>query len=425
MKLPLHKSKLSLLLLLISLLLLIYVLYRNFIYYPESTIQHYAEYYFLIFFLILFSLISFLLSKELKLNLLLVVFSVLITSYLFEFYLNYFDQTWKKMYSNEGETKYEIMLKENISKNKIFTPLNPMVIKINNNKILTMSGIPNVNNIHCNEIGYFSRYKSDKFGFNNPNNQIWENKEIEYLVVGDSYAHGNCVNEEDTIAGQLKKISNKSLINIGYGGSGPLLEYARLREYFPDSKVKNILWFFCGANDLMDLKIELSQKILRKYLENEEFSQNLKRERKSIDNELRIFHDKFFNRYKKENLVINFLKLQRLRWYILYYLPKNYDYDEFEEIMKQVKHFTEINNSKLHFVFIPSDTIIHTKTMFKKERNKVIKIINDLNIPIIDIYDIVFKNLDDPLPFLPPNKKGHFNPRGNLEVAKAIFENLN
>ena len=63
--------------------------------------------------------------------------------------------------------------------------------------------------------------------------------------------------------------------------------------------------------------------------------------------------------------------------------------------------------------------------MFKKERNKVIKIINDLNIPIIDIYDIVFKDLDDPLPFLPPNKKGHFNPRGNLEVAKAIFENLN
>lgn len=47
--------------------------------------------------------------------------------------------------------------------------------------------------------------------------------EVEYLLVGDSFAHGNCVNENDTIARNIKKLSKKVLINIGYAGSGPLL----------------------------------------------------------------------------------------------------------------------------------------------------------------------------------------------------------
>lgn len=425
MKLIFHKSKFSLLMLLISFSLLIYTLYRNFIYYSETSIQNYIGYYLLIFFLFIFSLVSFFLNKEFKINSLLIIFSILFTSYLFESYLNFFDQTWKNMYSNEGETKYQIMMKENSLENKLFTPVSPMIIKNQDDKIFTMSGIADVYNIHCNENGYFSRYKSDKYGFNNPNNQIWETDIIEYLIVGDSFAHGNCVNEKDTIAGWLKNISNKGLINLGYGGSGPLIEYARLKEYFPDSNVKNILWFFCGANDLMDLKIELSQKILKEYLIDNKFTQNLRNNQDFINKELKIFHEKILSRYKKENIFINFLKLQRLRWYISYYLPKNYNYEEFKKIMQQAKNFSELKKAKLHFVFIPSDTIIHTKTFFRKEREEVIKIINELNIPIIDIYDLVFKNIENPSELFPPNKKGHYNPVGNLEVAKAIFNKLN
>jgi lysophospholipase L1-like esterase len=276
-------------------------------------------------------------------------------------------------------------------------------------------------------MGYFSRYKSDKYGFNNPNNSVWDKSgSIEYMIIGDSFAHGNCVNEKDTIAGNLRAFSNKNIINIGYGGSGPLIEYARLKEYFPKEKrVKKILWLFCGENDLMDLKIEIKQEILKNYLFDKNFNQNLITKTNIIDKELKIFHSKILNRWKEESKLINFLKLQRLRWYILYYLPKNYDYETFKKIMMNANEFAKEQNSELFFVYIASDSFVNTKTMFRTEREKVTKIINELNIPIIDIYDELFTNEMNVEKFFPPNKKGHYNPLGNQEVAKIIYKKTN
>ena len=45
--------------------------------------------------------------------------------------------------------------------------------------------------IHCNENGYYSTYESDRYGFNNPDEE-WESSEIEYLLVGRFFTHGVC-----------------------------------------------------------------------------------------------------------------------------------------------------------------------------------------------------------------------------------------
>ena len=97
---------------------------------------------------------------------------------------------------------------------------------------------------------------------------------IEYLLIGDSYAHGACVNEPNDIASVLRTLSNKSVLNLGQGGSGPLLEYAILKEYYPKN-VNNILWLYF-ENDMKNLKKELSDKKLTNYLNNKNYSQNLK-----------------------------------------------------------------------------------------------------------------------------------------------------
>ena len=64
---------------------------------------------------------------------------------------------------------------------------------------------------------------------------------IEYLLVGDSFVHGNCVNRPNDISSVLRKLSNKPVLNLGYEHHrGPLIEYASLREYL-SPKVKKVI----------------------------------------------------------------------------------------------------------------------------------------------------------------------------------------
>ena len=79
-----------------------------------------------------------------------------------------------------------------------------------------LSGLSNRKTIHCNENGYYSIYQSDRYGFNNPDKE-WDKDKIEFLLVGDSFTYGQCVNVQDTISGNLRKLSNnkKGILNLG------------------------------------------------------------------------------------------------------------------------------------------------------------------------------------------------------------------
>ena len=90
-------------------------------------------------------------------------------------------------------------------------------------------------------MGYYSFYKSDRFGFNNPDYE-WDKKSLKYILIGDSFTHGACVNRPNDIASVLRNLSGESVLNLGYSGNGPLLEFATLREYLKPN-IENIIWF--------------------------------------------------------------------------------------------------------------------------------------------------------------------------------------
>ena len=46
--------------------------------------------------------------------------------------------------------------------------------------IFPLSGLSNVETILCNESGYFALYESDRYGFNNPDEE-WDKKITNYL----------------------------------------------------------------------------------------------------------------------------------------------------------------------------------------------------------------------------------------------------
>ena len=93
---------------------------------------------------------------------------------------------------------------------------------------------------------------------------------------------GECVNRPNDIASILRKLSNKAVINLGYGSNGPIIEYAALREYYPKN-TKKILWLYSEINDLFDINEELKNKVLKNYFDNEKFTQNLKTKQDLID----------------------------------------------------------------------------------------------------------------------------------------------
>ena len=202
-------------------------------------------------------------------------------------------------------------------------------------KIIPLSGIPNTRTINCNELGIFSEYKSDRYGFNNPD-QSWEifsdEKNLDFIILGDSYALGSCVPQEYTIAGQIRNFGYSAL-SFGCGGNGPLSNLAALREYGKLGSTKNIVYIFTAGNEILDLRAE-EKTILNKYFEDKSFVQNLSSNNTILQviSDLKEFHNERFDKHWRDNsmnLVKRFItqsknqfsahrifKLTHLRWKI-------------------------------------------------------------------------------------------------------------
>ncbi|TLG77592.1 SGNH/GDSL hydrolase family protein [Methylocystis sp. B8] len=99
----------------------------------------------------------------------------------------------------------------------------------------------------CNE-GYGQvRYKSDRFGFRN-DDSLWDAKNIDIALVGDSFVHGACVDEDKTIGGRLTSLGFK-VLNLGTGGNSPI-HYAAITKIFA-AKIKPsyiIVVFYANDN---------------------------------------------------------------------------------------------------------------------------------------------------------------------------------
>ena len=310
---------------------------------------------------------------------------------------------------------------------------------------LPLSGISNQITIYCNELGFFSEYKSDRYGLNNPD-KVWDNNPS-VIVLGDSYAHGACLNEPNTIVGNMRK-NNRTIGNISYGGNGPLLELASLIEILNVSNPKMVIWFFAEANDLSQLEFTKKDQILKEYLRSDNFNQKLFLNQNKTDKFLYsilkdqiTFEEKQKNQYKekikkRENLkkknFKNFLNLTRTRGLLIKIIWKprskymRYDLELFTNISKKIKAITDKNNIDLVFVYLPQFARYsykqNNKETFKNYRD-VIRIIENLDIKIVDI-KALFDKHDDPKNFFPLNIGGHYNRKGSNIVANEVLKSI-
>jgi len=307
-------------------------------------------------------------------------------------------------------------------------------LKVGESMLLPLSGVANATIIGCNESGYYSTYETDKYGFRNPPGSWPESTPIDLAFVGDSYTVGDCVNEGDYFADILRG-SYEHVVNLAYGGNGPLLELAAIREYLADREVRNVFWVYFERNDLSDLDGVKNTDVLLEYLK-PGFTQELASRYREIDAATRGYLNGRINEKVNGRAVI-FPNLRLLLWRIrhtqtgpLQHVDRSmhYDLSLFRKILATAKQVVEKNGGRLVFVYLPE------YERFNREvpsapwsgagmKTEVLAMVSSLGIDLIDI-EPAFLAVKDPVDLFPFRMQGHYNKQGYSIVADEIYRYL-
>lgn len=439
----LNVNKIIVLLFFVFLCLSVFFLIKDFN--TDESLKGYYKIY-LYFFLILslLFLIAIILNKKFKIYVLVIFCSLVSSLYLFEFYIfKKGDIKFLKRDLDNWENKFYYLQKE-IKKQDAYT-----AFSYEDDKIFSLSGLQNSKILMCNESGYWAKYYSDRYGFNNPDN-VWEKKNIDIVFIGDSFTKGECVNQGSEITSQLRELQNFNIINLGWQGTGPLRQFATYREFIKDKQTKYIFWVYFEENDLDDLLQERNNKILMEYFNNSSFNQNLM----SVDIKRKVFnlilnkHDEFMKKefeindnIKRYTNLINYIKLYKTRQIILanFYkkffenkdnlLIENYEDENLDFYFKLLDKLSDetSKNTKIVLVYLPKEKYGFTSGFNKSSKIKktIFSELEKRNIDIIDIDTKIKDNFFNPGDLYPKQHVGmHFNEKGYKFIAIKINEYL-
>jgi hypothetical protein len=378
------------------------------------------------------------LKDDLKVNLSILIFVLASLTFLTEFLLailainevftpktNAVARTTTKRPSNDHGTKLEFI--EGLRSDGVDAVPNVAPYVHLNSKagvIFPLGGISNKTTVSCTtrKDGSWQTWKSDEHGFNNPIG-LYKKKNVEIVLIGDSYTEGLCVEQEENIGAVLRK-SGLNTISLGKLGDGPLLEYATLMEYAKPLRPKLIFWIYFEGNDMEDLQSELHSTILKRYFDDEDFTQSLNTKQNEIDSYLEKFvkQNKQAIKFYKPSLSIfnykgvtlrNVVTLSKLRQR-LKLNPLYFNLRKFKPILEKAKRVVSEWDGRLYFVYLPASW------NYSFTHDDIKDIVNELDIPFIDIYK------DTILPH--PNHRivfgGHYGAEGYGLVAETIISRL-
>ena len=417
--------------------LLIYTFYRAEIVHNSQQIDYYLKYYIIFSSSFLFWLVVLRLKIEIKIFFVILGISILFSLYAFEL-IRFYNISIKNIFLEKNielplKSEKLILIEKLIKKDKnTFPSITPSVfLDKDQMELFPLSGVSNATTVFCKEGPEFSIYKSDRYGFNNPDDN-WDNK-VDYLFIGDSFAQGACVDEGKDIASQLRLLTGKKTLTLGMAGNGPLTELASLKEYVSDIKVKNIFWVYFERNDLDDLKKEKKNKVLIKYL-NDNFSQQLKNKQIKIDSLIKkiildekkkLASNNLKGEYlKNENVFQSIIRLKIVRDKLALDRGLNFEIDPlFEKIIVHAKNFAELNKSNFYFIYLPDKESYKAHNLEKKnlyKKDEILNILKKNSINIIDIQSLLFAKEKDPISLFAERIYGHYSADTYSKIAKII-----
>ena len=301
-------------------------------------------------------------------------------------------------------------------------------------KLLPLGGISNVTTVACNETGRYLIHDSDRYGFRN-DDTAYANRDHRVLLIGDSFAYGECVQPGEDVAGRLRE-RGYNVITIGMGGSGPLLELAALEEYGRQLKPEIVLWMYVEGNDLHDLRYEYTVPILRQYLE-QDFSQGLVHRQVEIDE----FWKKTVQQREKERekqeqsreylslstRATKLITLSNIRFVLglsHHHFLEEEAPSRFGPILEKAKRRTASLGGKLYLVYLPGyQSFVRSPP---PSRAQIMLLAEQLKIPVADFYAFL-RDHGDPLNFYPQNhgfRYGHYTVEGYELLAELIEQDV-
>lgn len=288
--------------------------------------------------------------------------------------------------------------------------------------ILPLAGRSRSTTVLCNENGEHLVVETDRYGFNNPDHAYEATSPV--LMLGDSFAFGYCVRPGNDLAGRLRA-EGVQLVNLGYPGTGPLIQLAQFREYGPLVRPSAIMWIYYPGNDGTNLAEEYQESSLRLYLE-PDHRQGLPERQAEIDRFWAEQMDWGALRNRAETPPLtDILQLRPLRALLggrAYPAPATRPPrgtpDQFDAVLDQMIAQAENLGAPLYFVFLPT----YRRFVDHKPRGRdVLAAVRARSVPIIDFEERLLEN-EDPLQFYPFRQHAHFTEAGYVLLAQHILE---
>ena len=118
--------------------------------------------------------------------------------------------------------------------------------------------------------------------------------------------------------------------------------------------------------------------------------------------------------------LIKFLKITNTRESLTIYKNNEIKFKEFKIILSKAKKIARDKGANFYFIYIPEYN--RYRTNYKNNSyNKIKKIVNELNINLIDLHESFFSKDKNPTRHYPFNLDGHFTEKGYHAVSKHIY----
>ncbi len=313
------------------------------------------------------------------------------------------------------------------------------------NRVFPLGGIARAVTVTCNELGEWAIVDTDEHGFRNPLGE-WERDRFDVVLIGDSYAFSACVPQGEGLASSLRA-GGRTVLNLGFGGNGPLLALAALSEYGAAYRPGAVVWLWYEGNDFLDLEAESRSGMLLRYLD-AGHRQGLSDERQRLDSLMLDYHER--RRAEAEASA-------RTRWRCVPILcgvrnllvrsrtsmaageadeaelaegtetapARDHPVDMLEQILGQARDRVRGWGGELYFVYLPSWAryAVPMDRDLLNGRPLVLGAVAEAGVPLIDFAEILGRH-PDPLALFPYRERGHFTSEGYAYLADQIARRL-
>jgi hypothetical protein len=279
----------------------------------------------------------------------------------------------------------------------------------------------------CAEGGQYPIFTTDEHGFLNPKGSWAASRDL-VILIGDSFTHGYCVPADSNVAAFLRRVWPR-VLNLGAGGSGPMIELATLTEYGAALEPRVVVWLY-SENDLPDLGIERNNAILTRYLE-PGFCQSLFRRQSEIDRALSDWTARLYAAKAEQQMWGIYTWRQTLTLTALRNrLSRSPAAGEgtanlslFEQVLLRARDTVDGWGGQLVFVFLPAWERVFDAEVAANDRTRdaVLAVATNMGVPIVDLTTEFLSHADVASLFSRGGiSSGHYSGAGYSLVATTL-----